>query len=445
VLGKDGSVAFVATTTGTPSGIWAGTPAAPQLVARAGDAVPGWPAGTTFQSFYNPVVDDAGKLAFSARVQNGAGPQQQAVFRWDTSTISTIVADGDVVPDMATHAFRLPKPIVMNPGGTMVFFSDMTYPGCPDICPSQGYFYADSLGIETIVTNRADPLPEAPPGYDLAQFGPVALNHAGQVLVGLVLYSGGPAGAVYGWLRDYGLFPIAAPGTQFETAPGVYRTVGGAGIARRLGGAGSNESPSNALTGDGQAILRIGFTDSTTGIFSGHFTGFGASYFPPGTSYCAGDGSLPTPCPCANTGQVGRGCENSIATGGAHLTSFGGASLSDDTVVLTSSGERPTSISILLQGTTNIAAGVTYGDGVRCVGGILKRITTRNAVDGTLAYPLAGDPSISARSATLGNPITSGSMRYYQTYYRDGTASFCPMPPGNTFNVSNGQIIQWFP
>ena len=82
---------------------------------------------------------------------------------------------------------------------------------------------------------------------------------------------------------------------------------------------------------------------------------------------------------------------------------------------------------------------------MRCVGGILKRIAARNAVAGTVTYPLAGDLSISARSAALGNPIAPGSTRYYQTYYRDPAPGFCPTPPGNTFNVSSGQIIQWFP
>jgi hypothetical protein len=113
--------------------------------------------------------------------------------------------------------------------------------------------------------------------------------------------------------------------------------------------------------------------------------------------------------------------------------------------VLTSSGERPTSLSIFLQGTTNLAGGVNYGDGIRCVGGILKRIAARSAVGGTAIYPQSGDPSISSRSATLGNPITPGETRYYQTYYRDPTPAFCPTPPGSTFNVSSGQIIPWFP
>jgi hypothetical protein len=57
--------------------------------------------------------------------------------------------------------------------------------------------------------------------------------------------------------------------------------------------------------------------------------------------------------------------------------------------------------------------------------------------------PLAGDQSISARSAALGDPISSGSTRFYMTYYRDANPAFCPNPPGNTFNSSNSLSIGW--
>ena len=42
--------------------------------------------------------------------------------------------------------------------------------------------------------------------------------------------------------------------------------------------------------------------------------------------------------------------------------------------------------------------------------------------------PQAGDPSVSAQSALLGDPIAPGSSRYCQTYYRDPSLSFCPAP-----------------
>ena len=160
-----------------------------------------------------------------------------------------------------------------------------------------------------------------------------------------------------------------------------------------------------------------------------------------GLPECAGDGSLATACPCGNFGLPGRGCDNSAATGGAQLG--GSGTLAPDTVVLTSDGELPTALSIFLQGDVPIANGVVFGDGVRCVGGVLKRIAVVGAVGGVASYPGPGDPGIRAVSASLGDPIPSGATRHYQVYYRDPVLGFCPNPPGNSWNVSNGFRIVW--
>jgi hypothetical protein len=158
----------------------------------------------------------------------------------------------------------------------------------------------------------------------------------------------------------------------------------------------------------------------------------------PFTHFCSGDGSLATQCPCANSGMFGHGCENSSGTQGALLTATG--STSPDTVVLTSSSERATAFTLFVQGNSSSASGISYGDGIRCVTGALKRIGAKTASGGTASYPGAGDPSISARSAALGDPIAPGSTRYYQSYYRDPTIGFCPP---QTFNVSSGVVVVW--
>jgi choice-of-anchor B domain-containing protein len=160
-------------------------------------------------------------------------------------------------------------------------------------------------------------------------------------------------------------------------------------------------------------------------------------------TFCFGDGTG-APCPCGNSGSPGQGCENSSFTGGALLTSTGNPSLSADTLVLTSSGERPAAFSIFLQGDLDISPS-PYGDGLRCTGGNLKRLYMRNASGGTVTAPQGGDLSMSARSAALGDPIPANGMRSYQVYYRDPIPSFCPNPPGSTFNISNGMRVAWGP
>jgi Tol biopolymer transport system component len=157
--------------------------------------------------------------------------------------------------------------------------------------------------------------------------------------------------------------------------------------------------------------------------------------------FCFGDGTI-VACPCGNSGSPGHGCQNSAGTGGAVLSGSGVPSLSADTVHLISSGELPSVTSILLQGTA-ISAPTIFGDGRRCAGGNLKRLFAHSAVGGVATMPQGADSSISARSSAMGSPISAGATRFYQMYYRDPSASFCPNPPGNLYNISSAVAVTW--
>ena len=45
--------------------------------------------------------------------------------------------------------------------------------------------------------------------------------------------------------------------------------------------------------------------------------------------------------------------------------------------------------------------------------------------------------------ATLGDPLSVGSARFYQAYYRDPVLTFCPDPPSKAFNVGNTVRAVW--
>ena len=164
---------------------------------------------------------------------------------------------------------------------------------------------------------------------------------------------------------------------------------------------------------------------------------------PVGTPGCFGDGTTATACPCANNGALGRGCENSAGQGGARLEGAGDLAL--DTLVFVSSGERHSAPTIFLQGDASNAAGVVFGDGVRCVAGTLRRLYLAAASAGVAHAPAAGDVSVTSRSARLGDPLVpgSGQVRYYQAYYRDPIVAFCPAPAGDSWNVSSMLTITW--
>ena len=150
-------------------------------------------------------------------------------------------------------------------------------------------------------------------------------------------------------------------------------------------------------------------------------------------------------CPCANPPSgANRGCDNSAGTGGASIGATGLPSLGADSVVFATAGQRPNGTTILLQGTTQLAGGSVFGQGVRCVGGVLKRLYVKSASGGSITAPGTGDPGVSARSAALGDAITAGSQRYYLAYYRDpivlgGCSVF------STYNATNGFTVQWLP
>jgi hypothetical protein len=113
-----------------------------------------------------------------------------------------------------------------------------------------------------------------------------------------------------------------------------------------------------------------------------------------------------------------------------------------DGVVFTTSGEKPTATSILLQGNAQSASGIVFGQGVRCVAGTLKRLYTKTASGGSITAPTAGDPTVSSRSSALGDVISAGQSRWYLVYYRDPIV-LGGCPASSTFNATQTLRIAW--
>lgn len=158
-------------------------------------------------------------------------------------------------------------------------------------------------------------------------------------------------------------------------------------------------------------------------------------------SECAGSASTGV-CPCGNFGGIGHGCANSVAWSDGALLTAGGAEAS--LLTLLALGLPSTSGCIVMQGSSTVAPSV-WGDGQRCIGGVLVRIAYVQAAAGTVHFPdpAAGDPSIQIRSAQRGAPIPPGATRHYQVYYRNSAVAFCPAPQGGTFNATNAVRVDW--
>ncbi len=150
------------------------------------------------------------------------------------------------------------------------------------------------------------------------------------------------------------------------------------------------------------------------------------------TSYCFGNTAAA--CPCGNFGAPGNGCRNSLFVPGANLTATGTASVSADTVLLTGTN-MPNSSVLYFQGTTQV--GAIFGDGLRCVGGMVIRLGIKTNVGNMSSYPTGLDLPVSVKGALP----PAGGTRFYQGWYRDA-AAFCTPA---TFNLTNGIAITWTP
>jgi Tol biopolymer transport system component len=209
------------------------------------------------------------------------------------------------------------------------------------------------------------------------------------------------------------------------------------------GAQGNSYSYGGRVSADGRLIA---FESGASNLVSGDTAGFDDIFLRDRgaiatTAFCFGDGTQASPCPCANAGAGGHGCENSAGTGGALLSISGFAD--PDSAVLSASGMLPGALSIFLQGNVELAPGVGFGDGLRCAGGTLKRLYVKSAAGGAASAPVEGDLPLGVQSGLLGDPLAPGTSRWYQTWYRDAVTGFCPAPAGDLWNVSNGVRVDW--
>jgi hypothetical protein len=111
--------------------------------------------------------------------------------------------------------------------------------------------------------------------------------------------------------------------------------------------------------------------------------------------------------------------------------------------LLTVTGEPQAAFCVFLQSSLASDPPAVYGDGRGCLAGTQRKLYAKHASGAAASAPEAGDPSIQARSAALGDPLAPGATRYYQVEYRDPNPRFCPAPQGSTFNASNGLVLVW--
>ncbi len=182
----------------------------------------------------------------------------------------------------------------------------------------------------------------------------------------------------------------------------------------------------------------------------------------PGVPECRQGIDFVTNCPCAgpppnNPTTAGAGCNaltnpGPTQTGGAKLSSAGTNSLSGTTpgvntlqINVVGLPTPATESAFLISGPTLVAP-ITFGQGVRCVSGQLKRLQLHSPAPGSSTWPHAGDfaPTIQARHAQLSDPLSPGSIRHYFVQYRQTLFEPGCVFPAN-FNATNAEMVTWAP
>jgi hypothetical protein len=153
------------------------------------------------------------------------------------------------------------------------------------------------------------------------------------------------------------------------------------------------------------------------------------------SAFCLGDGTGSTACPCGNTGAAGHGCANSAFASGASLSALGSPSVGGDNVLLSTQGITGPWV-VIVQSDTQVPP-LVLDDGIGCVGGALLRLGTQPVGGGSGIYPDVGDPPVSVRGG-----IAAPGTYFYQAFYRNNAAGFCPPA---TSNRTNGLVVTWAP
>jgi trimeric autotransporter adhesin len=143
-------------------------------------------------------------------------------------------------------------------------------------------------------------------------------------------------------------------------------------------------------------------------------------------------------CPCANNTPPAAqsGCRHAFGTGG-RLVAEGTARITSDTYVLAGSSMPSTSSVLYFAGTSTIngGAGAVFGDGLRCAGGVVRRLGSTANVGGASMLPNASSPA----PLSLLDPVLPGEQRVYQAWYRNAVL-YCT---SYTFNLTNAWRVNW--
>jgi len=152
-------------------GIWSETSGSLALVVRAGDHAPGTPSGVNFATNFNsfdPVLNDAGQIAFIDRLSDSSG-SAAGIGLWSGSpgSLALVARDGDHAPGTAlgTNFTGFANSQVLNSAGQVALIAGLTN-------GKSGLWATDRNGVLQYILCKGDLLEVSPGDFrTVADFG----------------------------------------------------------------------------------------------------------------------------------------------------------------------------------------------------------------------------------------------------------------------------------
>lgn len=401
-ISSDSSVYFSGVVNGV-RGVWGGLPTNPSLLVLGSQPAPGYAAGVTLNDVFAYAPTTEGRAMVIADVSLSGN--QSALYRLSPGSLSLIAKSGDPIPGrLPTDVYGTMTPYASTTDGRMLFMSNVL---CPS-CGGRGFFIAQPNNAILPIAYATMPRPPGVPSiFTTVSIGSdAAMNELGQVVLSGSVSAGSVSGsAVFGWTAASGVFAIATPGMQFQVLPGVYRTCSNAWI--------TGPDPESSLSGRslslndrGQVVLRLRFTDNTTGVWIGQFGDFLAGSFPCPTIFSS---------PSNQTAYAGQTRTFTVTAAGSPPVSFvwslNGSALSDGGRV---TGSRtPT---LVLRGLTLADAGL-----LRCV--VSNPCSQSASTSFALTVRCPADFDDGTGTGTPDGGVSIDDLLYYIERFTEGVAA----------------------
>ncbi len=269
-----GQVADNALLSASRSAVFAGSLNSPVVVAATEGAVAGAPADVTYGTFRRPIMNDVGQLAFPCQLLVGGsitGANNSAIFAGTFAAPQLIARAGGAAPGTpagATYS-TFDNLSAINEIGHLLFRA--TLAGSGVTTANDRAIYAGPFAAPVLVAREGDQAPGVPVGVSFAaptnvgDFG--ALNDAGQVAFICGLAGGGVTTsddqALFAFDPGLGSLLVVREGSLFDVGGGDFRTISTIAFADSHG-----DDTRSGFADDGTLAFALGFTDGTSGVFT---------------------------------------------------------------------------------------------------------------------------------------------------------------------------------